>query len=116
MDTKEDLVANLKAWMKLDAEIRDLRKETRERVAAQKTLSNVLIHLMKSNDIDTLNTNEMHISCVQKETKGPLSKKYLESVLLEYFENNSQKATEVQEYIMSHRTTSVKDCLKTKRV
>lgn len=116
METKEDLVANLKAWMKLDAEIRGLRKETRDRVSKQKELSNVLIELMKTNDIDTLNTNEMHISCVQKETKGALSKKYLESVLLEYYENNSQKATEVQDYIMSHRTTSVKDCLKTKRM
>lgn len=116
METKEDLVTNLKAWMKLDAEIRQLRKEARERVASQKALSLVLIELMKTNDIDTLNTNEMHISCVQKETKSPLSKKYLESVLLEFFENNSQKATEVHEYIMSHRSTSVKDCLKTKRV
>lgn len=116
METKEELVANVKAWMKLDAELRDLRRETREKVAAQKALSNDLIQMMRSNSIDTLNTNEMYLSCVQKETKGPLSKKYLERVLLEYFENNSQKATDVQEFIMSHRTTSVKDCLKAKHV
>ena len=61
METKEELVANVKAWMKLDAELRYLRRETREKVAAQKALSNDLIQMMRSNSIDTLNTNEMHL-------------------------------------------------------
>ena len=116
METKEELVSNLKTWIQLDNDIKSLRSQVREKLAIQKKISQDLIVIMKDNEIDTLNTSEMHFTCAQKEVRAPLSKKYLENVLLEYFDNNSQKASEMQEYIMSPRTATTKDYLKTKRV
>jgi hypothetical protein len=116
MDTKEELVAKLKNWIQLDNDIRALRAQCREKLSAQKMISQELLEIMKSNEIDTLNTSELNISCAQKEVRTSLSKKYLENVLLEYFDNNSQKASEMQEFIMSRRTCTTKDYLKTKRL
>lgn len=116
MDTKEELVISIKEWIQLDNTIKLLRAEVKSKLSLQKQISNRLLEMMKSNEIDTLNTSELQISRVQKETKHPISKKYLENVLLEYYENNSSKATELQDYIMSHRTSSVKESLRTKRL
>lgn len=116
MDTKEELVAGIKEWIQLDNAIRLLRAEVKSKLSVQKQINNKLLEMMKNNEIDTLNTSELKISRVQKETKHPISKKYLENVLLEYYENNSSKATELQDYIMNHRTSSVKESLRTKRL
>lgn len=116
METKEELVNCVKNWIALDNEIREHRAYIKNKVAAQKQISADLLEVMKKNEIDNLNTNEMRLTRVQKTTKHPMSKKYLENILLKYYDNNSQKASEVQEYIMENRITTTKDTLKTKRV
>lgn len=115
MDSKDELVQSLKAWIQLDQEIRTLRAHMREKLAVQKGISASLIAMMKENEIDVLNTSEVNLACVQRETKKPITKKYLEAVLLKFYDNNSQKATEMQEYILGNRETTVKDYLKTSR-
>jgi hypothetical protein len=116
MDTKDELVSSIKEWIQLDNTIKLLRAEVKSKLTLQKSINSRLLEMMKNNEIDTLNTSEVQISRVQKETKHPISKKYLENVLLEYYDNNSNKATEVQDYIMNHRTSSIKESIRTKRI
>lgn len=116
METKEELVACIKDWIALDNEIREHRAIVKEKLAAQKNVSANLLDVMKNNEIDTLNTNELQLTRVQKTTRHPMSKKYLEDVLLKYYDNNSQKACELKEFIMENRMTTTKDALKTKRL
>lgn len=116
METKEELVNSIKEWIQLDNVIKLMRAEIKTKLNLQKQISNNLLEVMKKNEIDMFNTSEIQLSRVQKETKNPISKKYLEHILLEFYENNSQKATQIQEYIMNHRTTSVKESLRTKRL
>tara|TARA_Y100001958_G_C20652978_1_gene180203 strand:+ start:114 stop:467 length:354 start_codon:yes stop_codon:yes gene_type:complete len=116
MQTKDDLIQNVKTWIELYREIKHLQAQVKEKNKVLKQLSDSLIQTMKSNEIDTLNTSELQLCCVQKETKSSLSKKYLEKVLLEYFDNNSQQASELQEYILNNRTITTKDTLKTNKL
>lgn len=116
METKEELVSCVKQWITLDNEIREHRAHVKSKLAAQKQISADLLEVMKKNEIDSLNTNELRLTRVQRTTKQPMSKKYLEDVLLKYYENNSQKACEVKEYIMENRATTTTDALRTKRV
>ncbi len=49
MSTKESLIKTIKDWVKLDNEIRSLKKEQSARVNEKKELSGALLEIMKSN-------------------------------------------------------------------
>lgn len=116
METKDELIACVKQWIELDNDIREYRGYIKAKVAEQKQKSADLLEVMKKNDIDTLNMNELRLTRIQKTTRNPMSKKYLEDILLKYYKNNSQKASELKDYIMDNRGTTIKDTLKTKRI
>jgi hypothetical protein len=46
METKEELVNNIKEWIKIDNEIMKLQNEIKERKNKKKTLSETLITLL----------------------------------------------------------------------
>ena len=52
MNTKQILVQNIREWVKLDNEIRALKKEEKARQTEKKQLNENLIEIMKSNEID----------------------------------------------------------------
>ena len=52
MDTKEHLIKTIKEWVRLDNEIRKLQKEEKQRKTDKKNISNVLMDIMKKNEID----------------------------------------------------------------
>ena len=50
-----ELLENVKTWLTIDNEIRALQKELRERRKLKKDLTQNLVGIMKSNDIEQLN-------------------------------------------------------------
>ena len=48
---KEKLVENIKEWVKVDNEIRELKKQQKIRKDKQKELSKMLMEVMRSNEI-----------------------------------------------------------------
>ena len=57
MDTKEELITNIKEWIKIDNEILKLQTEIKERKNKKKTLSETLMTVMKKNEIDCFDIN-----------------------------------------------------------
>ena len=53
METKEELIGNIKEWVKLDNEISQFKKQIKERNDKKKKLTENLIVTMKNNDIDS---------------------------------------------------------------
>lgn len=51
MATKEQLIENIKARMRIDNEIKQLQKELKQR-RTEKILSDSLVAIMKDNEID----------------------------------------------------------------
>jgi predicted nucleic acid-binding Zn-ribbon protein len=52
METKEQLVNNIKEWIKIDNEIAQLKTDIREKNNKKKELTNNLVTVMKTNEID----------------------------------------------------------------
>ena len=52
MSTKEVLIKTIREWVKLDNEIRALKKEQTMRNNDKKELSTALMNIMKTNEID----------------------------------------------------------------
>ena len=60
-NTKELLITNIKKWVKLDNEIRAIKKEETKRKNEKKQLNEDLISLMKSNEIDCIDIKDGQI-------------------------------------------------------
>ena len=52
METKEELVEKIKEWINIDNEIVKLNKEVKDRKLKKKQLTDSLVDVMKSNEID----------------------------------------------------------------
>jgi len=57
MDSKEELIKSIQVWVRLDNEIRKLKKEEQSRKDEQKKISLNLIDIMRKNDIDQVDIN-----------------------------------------------------------
>ena len=57
INIKDELIMNIKEWIKNDTEISKLKAEVKERTVKQKDLTNVLVNVMKNNSIDCFDIN-----------------------------------------------------------
>lgn len=115
MTTKDDLVNNVKAWMKLESEMKVLQKELKERRQQKKALTESLVEIMKTNEIDCLDIKDGNIMYTRNKVKAPLSKKYLLDSLGKYFEDNPEvEAGDVSKFIMENREVKVKEGIRHK--
>ena len=85
MTTKEELVGNIKSWMQVDTEMKLLQKELKDRRLKKKELTESLVEIMKSNEIDCFDITEGKIIYTSSKVKAPLSKKHLMDCLDKYF-------------------------------
>ena len=114
METKDELVQNIKEWVKIDSEMKALQKELRERREKKKELTNNLVDVMKSNEIDCFNINNGKLIYSQNKIKSPVNKKHLIACLVKYFDDDQQTAEEISKYIMDTREIKIKDTIRRK--
>ena len=77
METKEQLVTNIKEWIKMDTEISQFKKEIKERNDKKKALTEDLMKVMKSNSIDTFEVNNGSLVFKKCKSKKPMNAKSL---------------------------------------
>lgn len=111
MNSKEDIINSIKNWVRLDNEMRTLREELSKRRKDKEILSNKLIQTMKNDNIDSFDINTGKIECVKRKTKKPISKKNLLEILSKYYNGDSNKINELNNYILDNRETTLKDLL-----
>jgi hypothetical protein len=109
MENKEQLVKNIKEWVKIDNEIRILQQQQTMRKKEKKSISDSLIEVMKKNEIDCFDINDGQIIYNKKNIKKPITKKMLLNVLSNFFENDTEKATELNNYILENREDVVRE-------
>ena len=73
---KEQLVNNIKEWIKMDNEITQLKAEIKERNNKKKTLTENLVSVMKTNSIDCFDINDGALIYKKSKVKKPLSGKH----------------------------------------
>jgi CxxC motif-containing protein len=111
MELNNELIDLIKKWIKTDNEMRTLKQEVANRKKTKDKLSSELLTIMKSKDIDSFNINSGKIEYVQRKTKKPISKKLLQTILSKYYKGDTNKANELNDFILDNREETSKDLL-----
>ena len=115
MTTKDELVENIKSWMKIDTEIKMLQKELKQRRELKKQLSSSLVDIMKTNEIDCFDMANGKLIYTKNKVKSALSKKHLEECLTQYFAQHPDvNPSEVSEFILDKRVVKVNEGIRHK--
>lgn len=111
METKDELVKHIKLWIDTDIEIKEYQKIIREKRKLKTKLSNELIEVMKTNEIDGFDTNNGKLSYNKVKRKESISKKMLLRCLKEYYKNNDDQVSKMTNYILNAREIKEIDCI-----
>ena len=100
---KEQLIKIIKQWVTKDNEIRELQKEQTVRKVEKKKITNRLMEIMKTNNIDCFDINDGQIMYKKKDAKKAITQKNLLSVLQTFYKGDISKAEEINNYILENR-------------
>jgi len=114
METKEQLVNNIKEWIKLDNEISDLKAQVKEKTNKKKGLTENLVTVMKTNKIDCFDINGGALVYKSNKVKKPINAKTLLAALQGYYKTDPTVAEELTKHIMESREEQVKESIKRK--
>ena len=114
MEVKEQLVTNIKDWINMDNEISHLKQEIKERNNKKKILTENLVTVMKTNNIDCFDINGGALIYKKNKIKKPINGKTLLSALQNYYKNDNKIAEEITKHVMNSREEQVKEIIKRK--
>ncbi len=113
-NTKEELITNIREWIKIDNEINKLSAEVKEKKKTKKGLNDSLINIMKGNSIDCFDINGGALIYKQKKTVKAISRKFLLQELQKYYKEQPEMASDVAKHLLDNREVTVKDEIKRK--
>lgn len=113
-NTKEQLVNNIKEWIKIDTEIAQLKTEIKERNNKKKILTENLVTVMKTNSIDCFDINGGALVYKKNKIKKPINGKTLLFALQNYYKNDVKIAEEITKHVMDSREEQIKETIKRK--
>ena len=116
VDTKAELITNIKEWIKIDNELTKLKSEVKDRTNKKKELTQSLVNVMKSNSIDCFDINGGALIYKQKKTKKTISGKFLLSQLEAYYADSPELAKEITKKVLDNREQVIKEEIKRKIV
>jgi hypothetical protein len=114
LETKEELISNVKEWIKIDTEISQFQNEIKDRKNKKKLLTERLVNVMKKNEIECFDINGGALIYKKTVTKRPINAKSLLLTLQEYYKNKPQIAEELTKHILENREETVKETIRRK--
>jgi hypothetical protein len=114
METKEQLVNNIKEWIKMDTEIAELKAQIKDRNNKKKTLTENLVTVMKTNKIDCFDINGGALVYKTNKVKKPINGKTLLSALQNYYKSDPQIAEDLTKHVLNSREEQIKETIKRK--
>ena len=115
MATKDVLVNTIKDWIHQDDKIKILQKQIKLCRESKKKLTDDLVEIMKTNEIDCFDINNGKLLFCKNKVKSPLNKVSLLSTLEQYFKNNPEiNAHDVSDFILENRVTKITENIRRK--
>ena len=114
METKEQLISNVKEWVGTDNQIIKLKKEIKELTQKKKVLTDSLVDVMKKHEIDCVDISGGSIIYKKNTTKKPINGKTLMAALNAYYKNNTGIAEELTKHILDSREENIKETIQRK--
>jgi hypothetical protein len=112
VSSKDELISNIKDWIKLDNEIAKMKSDLKEKQTKQKSLTETLISVMKNNTIDCFDINGGALVYKKKKTRKTISGKYLLAQLEDYYKDQPELAKEITNKVLENRVEVIKDEIK----
>ena len=69
VSTKDELILNIKEWIKMDNDINKLKADVKDKTNKKKELTESLVNIMKNNAIDCFDINGGSLVYKQKKTR-----------------------------------------------
>lgn len=113
-NAKEQLVNNIKEWIKIDNEVSQLKAEIKERTNKKKLLTENLVSVMRTNSIDCFDINGGALVYKKNKVKKPISGKTLLSALQNYYKTDPKIAEDIAKHVMDSREEQIKETIKRK--
>lgn len=108
-NTKDELIINIKEWIKLDNELTKIKLEMKEKTNRKKKLTESLVKIMKSNSIDCFDIKGGALIYKQRKTRKQITGKYLLQQLEEYYKDKPDIAKEITQKVLDNRAEVVKN-------
>jgi hypothetical protein len=118
-DTKADLINNIKLWVEEDTEIKKLKNSIKIRNEKKKVLTQSLLNMMKTHEIDCFDIKDGSICYKKTKVKKQLNGKTLMGAIQQYYEKkeNALSSTElgqITKYILDSREQTIKESIQHK--
>ena len=108
METKEQLVNNIKEWIKMDTEIAELKAQIKERNNRKKNLTENLVTVMKTNKIDCFDINGGALIYKTNKVKKPINGKTLLAALQNFYKSDPKMAEDLTKHVLDSREEQIK--------
>jgi hypothetical protein len=112
-ETKAQLVQYIKSWIETDNDMRKLQKDMKTLRDNKKMLTDALVNVMKSNEIDVFDINDGKLVYSKTKVKAPINKTSLFAALLQHY-NDEEAAKKLSEFIMDSRQEKIKESIRRK--
>lgn len=112
-ETKAQLVQFIKSWIEVDNDMRNLQKEMKTLRDNKKTLTDALVNVMKSNEIDVFDINDGKLVYAKTKVKAPINKTSLFAALMQHYQDEDA-AKKLSEFILDSRQEKVKESIRRK--
>jgi len=113
-NTKEELISNIREWIKIDNDLNNLKKEIKNKTTQKKMLTDNLVNVMKINSIDCFDINGGALVYSQRKTKKAISGKYLLLQLEKYYKDQPDVAKDLTQHLLDNREENIKEDIKRK--
>ena len=108
----QTLTQLIRTWKELESESREMRNELREKTKQQKALSEMILRIMKKNNIGALDLKGSggRLLYRRQTTKAALNPKVLTGLLATHLKSETA-AAEAIKYIGEHRESRIRESL-----
>lgn len=110
--TKEELINNIKEWIKMDNDIAKLKAEIKDRTNKKKLLTTNLVNVMKTNSIDCFDINDGSLVYKQTKAKKAITGKTLLAALQTYYKEQPNLAEDLTKHVLDNREEVVRETIK----
>lgn len=111
----KELVQNIREWIQLDNEIKELQKEIKQRKTKQQQKTMLLLEIMKNNELDGVDVPNGRLAHIKRVSKAPITKKTLLGLLSKFYDGDISQALAVNNFIMNNREEVIKETIALKR-
>tara|TARA_Y100000992_G_scaffold219594_1_gene152037 strand:+ start:4802 stop:5161 length:360 start_codon:yes stop_codon:yes gene_type:complete len=112
METKEELIKNVREWVDLDNEMKEISKELKIRRDKKKEISKLLVETMKTNDVEVFDLKDGQLIYKKSKSKKPLNKETLLKLMSEYFQGNDNgRSNDITNFILNNREETERESI-----